>query len=375
MLKRCFIVMMLCVVMAVFSSPAYARADRTDYPVVFAHGLLGFDEFLFINYWGDDYGTFVGDPCDGFLEVSCNRHIDKKQQAFAIAVNPTGSSDVRGLDNADQVESYMATVGAAHVNYIAHSQGGIDARKAAKVLYDRKGYRVVKVLVSVSSPHRGSPIAKAILDRDDGIEDALECLANNLVAPLFYGTAGDLEASLKALTYNDYDPGDGLDTSLKTYNEKYNIDNTYINHYASVLTAQEGARVNPILMLFGAVSTDIDGNGYCGPANDDCDNDGAAGSGNGVYNDYDDDGLVGINSQQMGYRLKYTQSWFSNKVSINSSMGYVSDINRPNETQSTSHASVLDQDHLDVTGIGIFADDFNEKKFYSAVIDYIADHE
>jgi triacylglycerol lipase len=62
-------------------TPVHAAA-RTTYPVVFAHGMAGFDNLLGYDYWGDDYGTFVGDPCDELLEVYCNGDLDSGQKAY-----------------------------------------------------------------------------------------------------------------------------------------------------------------------------------------------------------------------------------------------------------------------------------------------------
>lgn len=115
----------------------------------------------------------------------------------------------------------------------------------------------------------------------------------------------------------------------------------------------------------------------------DCDNDGVAGSGDGEFEDTDDDGLVGINSQQMGYRLTYAtkKSWFTTTTYFKEdpTTGYVADLNNPTEVQETSYSSVLPYDHLDVCGLGIIpyvvADDFDEMQFYADLIDYIADKE
>ena len=82
MLKRIIVIMMAIALIADLPIAACADADETDNPVVFAHGLLGFDDFLFLNYRGDDYGTFVGDPCDGFWEVMCNKQIDDALQRW-----------------------------------------------------------------------------------------------------------------------------------------------------------------------------------------------------------------------------------------------------------------------------------------------------
>ncbi len=359
----------------------FARADKTDYPVVFAHGMLGFDELVGIDYFGNDYGVFVGDPCDGFLETSCNSEIDKEQQAFAASVNPFQSSEHRGLELADQIESYLATVGADCVNIIGHSQGGMDARKAAKLLHDRTGRQAVKVLVSISSPHRGSPVGKGVLDRGpEGLNAFLEFVVDYFVGPALVLEPSDFEASMKSFVYEDYDPDDGVVTGARAFNNKYGINDDHVRHYASVITAAQDD-INPILQALGMVApTDIDADGWCGSGNVDHNNDGAAGCGDGDFEDGDDDGLVGINSQQMGHRLKYKKSWlWGTYFTEDSTTGYVADINNPNEIQSTSYSSVLNEDHLDVLGLGVIPylvpDDFDEMQFYGDLIDYIAQNE
>ncbi|AKF83281.1 acetyltransferase [Myxococcus fulvus 124B02] len=347
------------------AAPALA-AEKTTYPVVFAHGLGGFDDILGYDYWGDDYGVFVGDACDEFLETSCNGDLNSKQKAFAAAVQPLQSSDVRGLDLANDVEGYLASSGSAYVNLVGHSQGGIDARKAAKVLRERKGYTVVKALVSVSSPHRGSPVAKYILDLGPGITSVLDALFR-IYGDVVYGPGNDGYAAVKALIYNDADANDGKTTGAKAFNVANPINASYAAHYASLVTAQSGLSVNPALWLVRQFFFDIDGDGACA---DDCDNDGAAGRGDGIRNEQDDDGLVGINSQQMGYRLRYTERLGADLVAQDSALGYVSNINAPSSLQQTSMSSVINQDHVDVIGIG--PDTFSEMEFYAAIIDYIA---
>ena len=345
----------------------FARAEKTTYPVVFAHGMAGFDDILGYDYWGDDYGVFVGDPCDKFLEVYCNSYIDPNQKAIATSVQPFHDSEVRGYQLANQIESYMAAVGASYINLIGHSQGGLDIRKAAKELRARKGYRVVRVLISISSPHRGSPVAKYILDLGDGVTSVISALAT-IYGNIVYQSGNEPYWAAKQLVYNDYEK-DGRWTGAKRFNTLYPVSSYYAYRYASVITAQKGLSVNPALFLVKEGFYDIDGDGYCVG---DCDNDGAAGKGDGDPKDLDDDGLVGINSQQMGYRLKYRVKCCGLMDVINTywSLGYVGDLNNPNASQMTSLEAVVNQDHLDV--IGVPPDTFDEMEFYAALIDYIA---
>ncbi|HEX5751213.1 MAG TPA: acetyltransferase [Archangium sp.] len=349
------------------TTQAHAGAAKTTYPVVFAHGMAGFDDILGYDYWGDDYGMFVGDTC-GLFEVPCNEDLASGQKSFVGQVQPFQNSEVRGLDLANDIEGYMASSGATRVNLIGHSQGGMDARKAAKVLYTRKGYTVVSVLVSVSSPHRGSPVAKYILDLKPGVTSVVSALAE-FFGNVVYQPGNDAFAGAKQLVYNDYSSTDGLTTGAKTFNVNNPIDARYASRYVSLITAQNGVNVNPALWLLNEFIFDIDGDGYC---LEDCDNDGAAGKGDGIANESDDDGVVGINSQQMGYRLKYTEYALGfDYVGTDANVPYMGNINTPSaSSQMTSTSSVITQDHLDVIGVG--PDTFDEPEFYAAIIDYIA---
>ncbi len=366
MIRRGLIMAVLTLLCAAVQ-PALARdANLTRYPIVFAHGMAGFDDILGYNYWGDDYGTFVLDPCDKFLEIACNGDINNNQRSYISSVTPFQDSEVRGYQLANNIQNYMATSGVSYVNIVSHSQGGIDARKAAKLLWQRFGYRVVRTHVSISTPHRGSPVAKYILDH---YGNSVASVLANYYGDIVYGSGNDAIAGAKQLVYNDYDPYDGITTGMKVFNQHYPSSTTYIANSVSLMTAQDGSSVNPALWLLSNAVYDIDGDGYC---IDDCNNDGAAGQGDGNPYERDDDGLVGINSQQQGYRLEYVECWGClDYVYLRTDTGYVSDINHPNATQMTSMKYVINQDHLDVIGVG--PDTFDEMEFYAAITDYIAD--
>lgn len=350
----------------------HATVRKTTYPVVFAHGLAGWDNILGAFYFGDNNGNFVGDPCDETLEVLCNGGLNSGQKAYAASVTPFQSSEVRGTQLADRIQSYMTTQGVSYVNIVGHSQGGIDARKAAVLLKQRKGYAAVKVLVSVSSPHRGSPVAKYVLDLKPGVVSVVDALAK-IFGNTIYGSGNDGVAAAKQLVYNDYSSTDGVTTGMKAFNTAYaSYTNAVSGTLASVITGQQGVDVNPALFLLSKGFYDIDGDGpSCATVTDDCDNDGAGGKGNGNKTDTDDDGVVGINSQQMGHRLTYNECFLcDDTMGRNTSLGYLTSLNSPTSTQQTSHASVVGQDHLDVTGVG--PDTMDENEFYAAIIDFMA---
>jgi hypothetical protein len=235
------------------------------------------------------------------------------------------------------------------------------------VLYQRRGYTVVRVLISISSPHRGSPVAKYILDLGPGVTSVINALATYF-GDIIYEPGNDGYAGAKQLVYDDYSAYDGVTTGMRAYNQSYPVDSRYAYRYASLMTAQDGASVNPALYLLTQFFYNIDGDGYC---SNDCNGDGAAGCGDGNASDRDDDGLVGVNSQQMGYRLQYDESLLGfDQVYTDWDRGYVGSLNAPTATQMTSMANVIDQDHMDVVGVG--PDTFDEMEFYAAIIDYVA---
>ena len=357
-------------VLGLLPAVSWAGAAKTQHPVVFAHGLGGFDDLLGYDYWGNDFGMFVGKACGSRFEVNCNSDLDPGQLAFVAQVAAFQSSEVRGLDLADDIEGFMATAGVSKVSIIGHSQGGIDARKAARVLRERRGVTSVVVLASVASPHRGSPVAKYILDQKPGVTSVIAALAR-YYGNSVYEPGNDAYAAAKQLVYNDYSATDGVVTGMKVFNEKYPVSSAYAERYVSLLTAQHGLNVNPALYLLKEYLFDIDGHGYCVG---DGDTDGAAGCGDGVRNEADDDGVVGINSQQMGRRLRYHDAVFGfDSVTEDTSIPVLTELNAPSRLQSTSMSSVVPQDHLDVVGVG--PDLFDEPEFYAALIHYISAHD
>ena len=357
-----------CMLMTGMTTGAEARtAGKTLFPIVFAHGMGGFDDILGYDYWGDDYGVFVLDPCDGFLETTCNGDINTGQKSYVSAVQPLQSSEARGYTLYQNILSYMASSGASYVNIVGHSQGGLDLRKAAKLLYTNKARQVVKMAISLSSPHRGSPIAKYVLDLKPGVTSVLSALAN-YYGSIVYGSGNDAIAALKQLTYNDYSSTDGVTTGMQAFNAAYPNSATYMARSRSMITAQQGLDMNPALYLVQQGFMNIDGDGY---ATTDADNDGAGGIGNGNKSDTDDDGLVGVNSAQMGLRLEHVGCWpCLDYVYERTATGDCTNLNAPTSTMMTSKSYVIPQDHIDIIGVG--PDTFDEMEFYAALTDYIA---
>lgn len=118
----------------------------TGRTIVLAHGILGFGEFTipFINY---------------FNGVAAHVHRRSGHTVIAPQVNPIGSVAHRGGELATVILAQPKASGKLHV--VAHSMGGLDARHAITNVHGVS--ERVATLVTIGTPHRGSPVADAIV--------------------------------------------------------------------------------------------------------------------------------------------------------------------------------------------------------------------
>ncbi len=153
------------------SNTTAAPERGSRYPIVLHHGFLGFNKILSIDYF---YRVPQLLSADGFT-VRTTR------------VAPVNTIAYRARQLAEQIDTVLAETGAAKVNIIAHSMGGLDARYLISTL----GYGDrVAALVTVSTPHRGTAIA----DVANRITDPSGALVRNALGELMAGDAADDEA-------------------------------------------------------------------------------------------------------------------------------------------------------------------------------------
>ena len=107
----------------------------------------------------------------GFMDSSSKREENaavnaaaKKSGATKIyytEVSPANTIEFRAIELAKQIDEILAATKAAKVNILAHSFGGLDARYLISTLgYEDK----VATLSTLSTPHRGTPVADAIIE-------------------------------------------------------------------------------------------------------------------------------------------------------------------------------------------------------------------
>ncbi|MFT3692711.1 MAG: alpha/beta fold hydrolase [Kofleriaceae bacterium] len=130
------------------------------YPLVLAHGLFGFKNVGPLDYF---YGI------TGALQ-------DQGRTVFTPRVDAVQSAAVRGQQLVDQIEMIKQMTGAPKVVIIGHSQGGLDARWAAA--HDPGS---IAAVVTVATPHRGSPVADVALGVLPGDSSAALDVLGNLI--------------------------------------------------------------------------------------------------------------------------------------------------------------------------------------------------
>src|SRR5882672_1946654 len=118
--------------------------------IVLAHGVLGF---------GDELpGLFQLLPAIHYFNCVADHLREQGHNVLEPQVDPTGSIDKRGGQLADKILKQTAPGTKVHI--LAHSMGGLDARFAIKNRSDLAGR--VATLVTIGTPHRGSPVADAV---------------------------------------------------------------------------------------------------------------------------------------------------------------------------------------------------------------------
>lgn len=152
------------------------------YPIVFAHGFFGFEEFAGQNFATYFYGVKAALAAEG-------------EVAFTPAVDPFNDSTYRGAQLAVHIEAILAETGRKKVVIIGHSQGGLDARVVA---HDRPD--LVAAVITVATPHRGTPVADVVLQliSDPNFEEVLDDMVSLIGAPL-YDQVGDETAVSKPM--------------------------------------------------------------------------------------------------------------------------------------------------------------------------------
>lgn len=80
---------------------------------------------------------------------------DRKVPTLTPSLSPFNTSDVRGRQLYEDIQSFLTVTGAEKVHVIAHSQGGLDTR----FMIQEFGFDYLASVTTISTPHAGSPVA------------------------------------------------------------------------------------------------------------------------------------------------------------------------------------------------------------------------
>lgn len=145
------------------------------YPIVLVHGFSGWDDIGPVEY-------FFGIK-DDLLQA-------RGEAVETPALPPYHAPGVRALVLAAHLDEILQRTRKAKVHVIGHSQGGLDAREAISTL----GYGDrIATLTTVSTPHKGTPVADLAEIAPDGTLNAAGRLLGWLIGSL-EGEAPDVAA-------------------------------------------------------------------------------------------------------------------------------------------------------------------------------------
>jgi triacylglycerol lipase len=131
------------------------------FPIILMHGMGGFNNLENLPI---TFSYFSG--------VQADLQGNGEPLVFVTIAPPYDTSEHRAAVIAPQIRDILRQTGAAKVNLIAHSQGGLDAR----VLASPDGLNMGDVIASVTTiatPHRGSPVADLALGLTTGVPAAI----------------------------------------------------------------------------------------------------------------------------------------------------------------------------------------------------------
>ena len=169
------------------------------YPIVLSHGLFGWGDetngiINIASYWGgmDDYLRSQG------------------AVVYAPAKTAAASNEARAQQLKNSLLYWMAANGYTKVHIFGHSQGGLDSRYMVSNLGMASR---VRTLTTISSPHRGSPVADIVEGViPNWLEPFVGSVINGLVGLVYGNSQQDALAAMNSLrtsgmnAFNSYTP-------------------------------------------------------------------------------------------------------------------------------------------------------------------------
>lgn len=191
-----------------------------DTPVVLMHG----------------FGVGASLRRGGHLHAQALHLRSRGVRAVAPNVSPYNTVRARTAMWQDRFTRILAETEADRLLLIAHSMGGLDAR----YLISKMGWAdVVDVLVTVSTPHRGSAVASLVLDQPDLVRDWMTDVADWVGTHILEDGSANIRQALVELTPEHV---------TQTFNQEV-PDHSDVDYWSYGCRAGKGTSV-PIAPLF-----------------------------------------------------------------------------------------------------------------------------
>jgi triacylglycerol lipase len=202
-----------------FPQPALSP---TRYPVVLMHG----------------FGAVANLMKGGVLHREAMHLRGHGVWAYAPHVNPYDTIDTRAAAWADRIDRVLEETGAAKVNLVGFSLGGLDARYLIGTLGRAEQ---VASLVTVSAPHRGSSVMEAVFAQSDRLRGWAVAFMDFVGRAAYEHEAPHVEDALHEMT---------PDYVCRTFNPAHpDHPGVYYASYAGCAGRGTGTPISPALIV------------------------------------------------------------------------------------------------------------------------------
>lgn len=152
-----------------------------DAPVVLMHG----------------FGIGASFRRGGHLHKEAMHLRSRGVRAIAPNVSPYNTVRARTLLWHERLSQIVEATGTDRLLLIAHSMGGLDARY---LISEMGWHEIVDVLVTISTPHRGSSVASLVLDQPEALRSWLADMADWVGRHILEDGSANLMQALAELT-------------------------------------------------------------------------------------------------------------------------------------------------------------------------------
>jgi len=153
----------------------------TEQPVVLLHG----------------FGIGASIRREGHLHEQALHLRSRGVRAVAPNVSPYNTVRARTQTWDERLRHVLDETKTDQLSLIAHSMGGLDARY---LISEMGWHEKVDVLVTVATPHRGSPVASLLLDQPEPVRDWMADMADWLGTHILKDGSSNMRQALYELT-------------------------------------------------------------------------------------------------------------------------------------------------------------------------------